>query len=67
MPKVDSLDSIHYAPRPQDAKPMRQTPHDQTKARPADYEGCGKLGGLGQKTSGGRMNTGGKRRSGDKP
>ena len=68
MPKVNSLQSTHYGPRPQDPKPLRSTPYDQTKARPAKMAGHqGKLGGLGDKTSGGGMNTGGKRRSGKRP
>ncbi len=65
MPKVNSLESHHYAPRPQDAKPLRKTPYDQSQGRPADAAGHqGKLGGLGAKTTGGAMNTGGKRRPG---
>ena len=64
MPRVNSLESQQNAARPQVRKPVRTTPYDQTRLQPTTDEPTGKLGGLGSKTSGGWMNTGGKRRPG---
>lgn len=64
MPKVDSWESHQNTTRPMVRKPVQTTPYDQTRRVPTTANPTGKLGGLGDKTSGGVMNSGGKRRPG---
>lgn len=59
-----------YTPRPNDAKPLKGTPYDQTRIQPKAGPATGKFGGVaifGKTVKGGDMNGGGKRRSGGTP
>ena len=67
MPKVNSLESVHYAPRPQDGKPLRKTPYDQTQLRPTTSKPTGYVDTKRSNASGGGMNSGGKRRPHHQP
>lgn len=65
MPKVESWGKYDYAPHGLARTPAKRAPFDQTNVNPSSTGGTqGKLGGLGEKVSGGGMNGGGKRRPG---
>lgn len=64
MPKVNSLQSMRYGPRPMVAKPLRKTPYDQSRSRPTQSEPSGYVDTKRSNLSGGAMNAGGKRRPG---